>query len=230
MIKIIYYGHSFLEIQTDFGSILIDPFLDFPSSTVDVQYFTTKNVRAIIPTHGHKDHLWLTVDIANRTWAMIIWMSELLTYIKTNEKYYNMHKMNLWWEYDFTDFQVKLVNAVHSWHIAEWFYAPPCGVIVRIWDKNIYHAGDTALTYDMKLIWEYENIDVAFLPIWDNFTMWIKDAVIATSFIKPKFVIPVHYNTWDVIVQDPSEFARQVMTQNLATPKILNIGQEFILQ
>lgn len=230
MIKTIYYGHSFIEIQSDFGSILIDPFLDFPWSTSDVQDFTTKNIKAVVPTHGHQDHLWLSVDIANRTGAMIIWIAELMTYIKNYEKYYNVHKMNIWWEFDFGDFKIKLVNAVHSGFISEWFYAPACGVIIKIWDKTIYHAGDTALTYDMKLLGEYENIDLAFLPIWDNFTMWIKDAVIATSFIKPKVVIPMHYNTWDVVNQDPSEFARQVMNQNLATPKVLNIWQEFILQ
>ncbi len=230
MIKTIYYGHSFVEIQTDFGSIIIDPFLDFEWSTSDVQDFTTKNIKAIIPTHWHEDHLGLTIDIASRTGSMIIWMAELMNYLKNNERYYNIHKMNIWWEYDFGDFKVKLVNAVHSWRMPDGSYCQPCGVIIKIWDKTIYHAGDTALTYDMKLLGEYENIDLAFLPIWDNYTMWTKDAVIATGFIKPKVVIPIHYNSMNVIMTDPSEFARQVMAWNLATPKVLNPWQEFILQ
>lgn len=112
-------------------------------------------------------------------------------------------------EYDFKEFKVKLVTALHGGGIADLdsnITCSPTGVIVRVEGKNIYHAGDTALTYDMKLLGEYDSIDLAFLPIGNNYTMGIDDAVIATSFIKPKKVVPIHFNTFPLIQVNTEQF------------------------
>ena len=101
-------------------------------------------------------------------------------------------------------------------------------VILEMDWKKIYHAGDTALHYDMKLLKD-EKIDLAFLPIGDNFTMWIKDAIKAVEFIKPKMVVPMHYDTFDVIKADPMKFAQDIMLSNLSTCKVLAPGQAVVL-
>ena len=102
--------------------------------------------------------------------------------------------------------RVKLTIAHHGSTTDTGATGNPCGFIVTMEGKTIYHAGDTGLFYDMKLIGETNNIDVALLPIGDNFTMGIEDAVRAVEFLRPKTAIPMHYNTWDVIKQDPNRF------------------------
>jgi L-ascorbate metabolism protein UlaG (beta-lactamase superfamily) len=158
---------------------------------------------------------------------------ELAQYLQNVHGLENVHPMHIGGEHNFGDFSVKFVPAVHGGGIADLtngYVTFPAGVVVRIDGYNIYHAGDTGLTYDMKLLGDYDSIDVAFLPIGDNFTMGIKDAVIATAFVKPKIVVPIHYSTWPVIEADPTEFARLVMLENLSTPKILAPGQGIVLK
>jgi len=227
--KIIFHWHAFVEIQTEKGSILIDPFItNNPQTETKLEEILEKNILAIINTHWHWDHIGDSPQIAKKTWAKIITTYELSQWYINTQNIQNIHSMHIWGEFDFGDFQVKFVPAVHGGWIADignGYTTFAAGVIIRIDWKNIYHAWDTGLTYDMKLLWEYDKIDVAFLPIWGNFTMWINDAVIATKFIKPKIVVPMHYDTWDIIKADPLEFARLVMLENLATPKILKPGQ-----
>lgn len=102
-------------------------------------------------------------------------------------------------------------------------------MIVTIDEKKIYHAGDTGLFGDMRLLHEYDHIDVAFLPIGDRYTMGVDDALIATQLIRPQYVVPVHYNTRPKINADPLEFARRVMLDQSATPKVLTPGQAVVL-
>jgi len=234
MLHSIFHWHSFVEVQSDDFSILIDPFITWNSKCdISLADLKNKNIKAIIVTHWHSDHIWDTITIAeNHPETKIIWMLELVQYLNVEKWVSNIHAMNLWWEHNFWDFSIKLTTALHSGSINEmwnWFYTNPCWVIVRIWWKSIYHAWDTALTLDMKLLWDHDKIDVAFLPIWDNFTMWIKDAVIATSYIKPRIVVPTHYDTWELISADALEFAKLVMLENHATPKVLNPWQFIVL-
>ena len=105
----------------------------------------------------------------------------------------------------------------------------PAGILLTLGDKVIYHAGDTSLTYDMKLLSEFHSVDLAMLPIGDNFTMGIDDAVRATSFVSPRQVVPMHYNTFDLIAADPEEFARKVREQTKADPVILKVGSSLVL-
>lgn len=234
MIEVIFHWHAFVEISKDEEySILIDPFISWnPQSDISLENVLSKNIKAIVLTHWHSDHLWDTPEISRRTWCLVVATFELAQYLINVEWLERVHSMHIWWEYNFWDFTVKFVPAVHGWWIGDltsWYVTYPAWVIVSLWWKNIYHAWDTWLTYDMKLLGDYHNIDVAFLPIWWNFTMWIDDAVIATKFIKPKIVVPIHYNTWPIIEADPIEFSRKVMLDNLSVPKILSSGQSIVI-
>lgn len=234
MIHAIFHGHAFVEIEFNDKSILIDPFFsENEKSDIDLKNILNKNIIAIILTHWHFDHLWAAVEICEKTWCLLIWTSELTNYFKQVKWIKNIHAMHIGWEHDFDGFNIKLVSAIH-WpgldQFGNWWSCTPSWVIVRIWDKSIYHAGDTALTYDMKLLWDFDKIDLAFLPIWGNYTMWVADAVIATWFIKPGIVVPIHYNTWDIISANPIEFSRRVMLENLSIPKVLNPWQFIVLE
>lgn len=223
--QIFYHGHSHVEIEAKFGSILIDPFISGnPSALRDVDWFLGKSIHTIILTHGHSDHLWDTVELAHKTECKIITTYELWAYLQKKCSLKDVHTMGIGGEFDFTDFRVKLTPAVHGGGIGEMdsgMYCTPAGAIIRVNWKNIYHAGDTALTYDMKLLWEYESIDLAFLPIWDNYTMGIDDAVKAVEFINPKQVVPIHYNTLPLIQVKPEEFVYKVGER----ARLMNAGE-----
>ena len=227
--KVIFHWHAFVEIETQNGSILIDPFINNnPQVDIKLEDILSKNILAIINTHWHWDHIWDSPEIAKKTGAKIITTFELSQWYIKEQGIENVHPMHIWGEFDFWNFKVKFTPAVHWGWIADignWYTTFAAWVIVRTNWKNIYHAWDTWLTYDMKLLWEYDKIDLAFLPIGWNFTMGINDAVIATKFIKPKIVVPMHYDTWDIIKADPIEFSRLVMLENISTPKILKPGQ-----
>ncbi len=237
MIDIIYHGHSFVEIDLWGESILIDPYItDNKLCDISLQTICSKNIIAICITHGHSDHIWDTVEIVNKTWAKIISTFEVIQYFTKYHNILSSYSMHVGWEHNFPinwsnnfwEFKVKFVNAVHWWAIwPEFFPWKAAWIVLEIWWKKIYHAWDTALTYDMKLL-ENKNIDVAFLPIWWNFTMWIEDAVKATEFIKPKIVIPIHYNTFETIKANPTNFAQKIMLNNLANCKVLTPGQSIV--
>lgn len=227
MMKITYHGHSAVSIVTDAHKILIDPFItgnelsDLDPNTVEAD--------VILLTHGHGDHVGDTFTIAERTGAQIVAINELAVYL--NQKGLNAHGMNIGGAYDFDFGNVKFTQAFHSSSYEEEdgnfiYTGMPAGLILTIDGKEIYHVGDTGLFSDLKLIGELHDIDVAFLPIGDNFTMGPEDALVAADWIKAKTVIPVHYNTFPVIEQDPEAFASKVRTgKGLA----LKVGESFEL-
>lgn len=226
---IIYHWHSFVEIEDNWNSILIDPFIiGNPLCDIKLEDIIKKNITHICITHGHSDHIWDTVEIFKKTWCKIISTFEVIKYF---EKYYNITNnwsMHIWWKKTFESFSIKYVNAVHGWSIGpEFFPGKAAWLIISINWKNIYHAWDTALTYDMKLLKD-ENIDLAFLPIWWNFTMEIDDAVKAVKFINPKIVVPIHYDTFDSIKANPMIFAQEIMLNNLSNCKVLNPWQSIV--
>ncbi|MBX7044433.1 MAG: metal-dependent hydrolase [Ignavibacteria bacterium] len=220
MAKIIFHGHSFLEIQTNGKTILIDPFIS-GNPKCDIKVEDAK-CNYIILTHGHGDHYGDCIEIAQKNDATIIATAELATIVGEKVK---SHGMNLGGGYNFEFGRVKLTLAHHSSSTPDGRYAgDPAGVILTIEGKNIYHAGDTALFYDMRLIREACKIDYAFLPIGDNFTMGIDDAVKAVDFLNPKITIPIHYNTFPVITVDENEFKRKVESV-FKKCQILNPGE-----
>ncbi|WP_314064615.1 metal-dependent hydrolase [uncultured Vagococcus sp.] len=203
-----WHGQSCVKIVTNQQqTILIDPLISGnPYSDLDAE---TVAADVIILTHAHNDHVGDTAAIAHRTGALIIANFELAGYFAKRD--YQTHGMQPGGQFSFYFGTLKLTPAIHSSSYEdEHGQVHPLGIaaglILTIDDKVIYHAGDTALFTDMTLIGQQHAIDLAFLPIGDNFTMGPADAAIAASWLKAKKVVPVHYNTFPVIEQDPQDF------------------------
>jgi L-ascorbate metabolism protein UlaG (beta-lactamase superfamily) len=209
--KITYYGHSVFLLEDEGFKGIIDPYIngnDNCSATVD-EFI---DITHIFITHGHGDHIGDAVELAQKTGAIVIANYEIINYLST-KGLTNLHAMHIGGKYSFDFVKVKMTNAVHGSGIMEGNTmicgGNPGGFIIETKSNKIYHAGDTGLTMDMKLL-EDENIDIAMLPIGGNFTMDAEDAVRAVEFIKPKIAIPMHYSDSGLIKTDPMEFENMV--------------------
>ena len=227
MIKVKFLGHSCFYIEGKDHKILIDPFLS--GNPLAAAKPEELKVDTILLTHGHGDHLGDAVDIAKKNDATIIDPFELAVYC--GNKGAKFHPMHIGGAFNFPFGRVKLTQATHGSGIQEgdtFIYAGnPCGFIFELDDKTLYHAGDTGLFGDMALIGERNSIDLAMVPIGDNFVMGVDDAAKATEFLKPKTVIPMHFDTFDVIKQDPEEFKSKA--EKFAEVVIMNPGETFEL-
>lgn len=212
-VKISYHGHSVVKVETENHTILIDPFItgnelcDLDASTVEAD--------VILLTHGHNDHVGDTVDIAKRNDALVVALNELAVYL--GRQGLKTHPMNIGGKYDFDFGRVKFTHAFHGSSYEEEdgtfiYTGMPGGILLTIGDKTIYHVGDTSLFSDLKMIGEMNDIDLAFIPIGDNFTMGPEDALIAADWINADIVVPVHYNTFPPIKQDPDAFVEKLKT------------------
>lgn len=207
MVKLTYHGHSVFEIKTKEYTLVIDPFFTGNANAK----IKPSDVKAdyIILTHAHGDHLGDGLEIALKNNATVIAVNELANYAA--EKGCKAHNMHIGGGHNFPFGRVKFTIAHHGSSTPEGKYmGEPAGVVLSINGKNIYHAGDTGLFLDMKLIGEINPLDAALLPIGDNFTMGIDDAVKAVEFLNPKLAVPMHFNTFGVIEADPLEFKRKV--------------------
>lgn len=210
MIKLKFHGHSCWEISGNGHDLVIDPFLT--NNPLAKAKPDDIKARWIIISHGHDDHWGDTPAIARKNDATVITNFELSNY--AGSKGLNTHPLHIGGGHDFPFGRVKLTIAHHGSTLeAEDYGGNPAGILLTIDGKTIYHAGDTGLFMDMKLIGEMNKIDLALLPIGDNFTMGPEDAAKAVEFLKPKTVIPMHYNTFDVIEQDPKKFKEMVEKQ-----------------
>lgn len=206
--KATYYGHSVVLVETNGKKILFDPFITGNGQCS----INADDVKAdvIILTHGHNDHVGDTVPIAKRNDALVIGLAEVATYMGWQGL--KTHPMSIGGAHEFDFGKVKFTQAFHGSSFTEdenkniVYLGMPAGVLLTAEGKTIYHAGDTGLFSDMKLIGERNSIDLAFLPIGDNFTMGPEDAALAAEWLQAKVVVPVHYNTFPVIEQDPQEF------------------------
>jgi L-ascorbate metabolism protein UlaG (beta-lactamase superfamily) len=221
--KISYHGHSIVQIQTNGRTILIDPFITGNPLT-DLKADEV-NPDVILLTHGHNDHVGDTVEIAKRTGALVIGNADLTDFLSWQG--IQTHGMNIGGAYQFDFGKVKLTQAFHgSGYVTrnnEIIYCGmPSGILFSHEGKTIYHAGDTGLFSDMKLIGERHPIDVAFLPIGDNFTMGPEDAAYAAKLLKAKTIVPIHFNTFPPIKQDPYQFIEMLEEQN---GKVLQPGE-----
>ena len=216
-------GHSAFLIETDGGRILIDPFFTGnPAATIEAD---AAQADFIIVTHGHGDHVGDAVAIAKRTGALVISNYEITKWFK-GQGISNVHPQNTGRSHNYPFGNLKLTIAHHSSMLPDGSNGGnPHGLLIRLQDgKKIYHAADTGLFYDMKLIGD-EGIDLAIVPIGDNFTMGPDDALRAVKLIRPHRVIPTHYNTWDLIAQDAAQWAARVKLETSAEPIVLKPGE-----
>jgi L-ascorbate metabolism protein UlaG (beta-lactamase superfamily) len=222
-------GHSAFTVTVDGSTILIDPFLSGnPLAAADP---ATINADLIVLSHAHGDHVGDTVDIAKRTGAPVVCNFEIGNWLY-NQGVENVVQTNTGGTYDAGFVRVKYTMAFHSSSLPDGTYGgQPQGFILKTQEgKNLYFAGDTSLFGDMRLIGEEgKGIELAFLPIGDHFTMGMDDSIKAISFIRPRFVTPMHYNTFPPIVQNASEWAQRVNTETQATPVVLDPGGEYTI-
>jgi L-ascorbate metabolism protein UlaG (beta-lactamase superfamily) len=219
--KIIWHGHSAFELQ-DSLITLIDPFLT-GNKMADI---TADNIDpdVIAVTHGHADHMGDTLTIAKRTGCKVVAISEIAKYIQSQDV--DAYGGNIGGTIELGA-KYTFVPAMHSNGIDEagfgWDAGSPAGIVVGD-GVTVYHAGDTALFGDMTLIHELYKPKVAMLPIGGRFTMDINQALLAVKMIRPQFVLPMHYNTFDVIRADVGKFQRLVEGQTDAEVLILQPG------
>jgi len=220
-------GHAAFQLKTAGKTILIDPFLTGnPAAAVKADDLQAD---FIVVSHGHGDHIGDTVEIARRTQATVISNFEIVTWLN-QQGIGQTHAMNTGGSFSFPFGRLKLTIAHHTSMLPDGSNGGnPNGMLFYLNDgRKIYHAADTALFYDMKLIGE-EGIDLAVLPIGDNFTMGPDDALRAIHLIAPKSVIPMHVNTWDVIAQDVAGWAERVRNETSAEPVVLSPGDSYTL-
>jgi L-ascorbate metabolism protein UlaG (beta-lactamase superfamily) len=206
--KITYYGHSCFGVEIKGKHFVFDPFITQNPLAAHID-FNAIPCDFILQSHGHGDHIADTVALAARTGATVIGAFEVTEWLK-KQGVQNAHPMNIGGKWIFDDIKVKCVVAVHSSSMPDGTYGGTAmGFVVESAEGNFYYAGDTGLTYDMKLIGGYRRIDFAFLPIGDNFTMSVDNAIIATDFINCGDIIGMHYDTFGFIKIDHEEAVRK---------------------
>ena len=206
--QVTYYGHSCFGFLLNGKHVLLDPFITPNELAKDIDVESIK-ADYILVSHAHEDHIADVITIAQRTGAVVVGVFELVQWFK-DKGVENIHPMNTGgkWEFDFGT--VKLVQAVHSSTFPDGASGGcPVGFLINSEDKVFYYAGDTAVHHDMKMLGKYYSLDFAFLPIGDNFTMGIDDALVASKFIKCDKIIGMHFDTFGYIKIDHSKAIEQ---------------------
>lgn len=205
-----FFGHSCFKISSE-KNFIIDPFLK-SNPVAKYEESELEDIDYILVTHGHEDHLGDSLEISKKYGATVISNFEIIKYL-TMLGLEKAHPMHIGGRKRFDFGTLKMTNAVHgSGIIANNTIIDggnPGGFLINIENKKVYHAGDTGLTKDMELL-KNEKIDVAMIPIGGNFVMDVEDAVLAVKMIEPKIVIPMHYDTWEIIKADSKNFNKKI--------------------
>jgi L-ascorbate metabolism protein UlaG (beta-lactamase superfamily) len=205
--KITFYGHATLGIEVNGKNILVDPYISANPKAAHIDISTLK-ADFILLTHAHGDHIFDVEAIAKRTNAIIVSNAEIATYYAN--KGFQSHPMNHGGSWNFDFGKIKYVNAIHSSSFPDGSNGGnPGGFVIESEHKNIYIAGDTALTFDMKLIPLRTQLDLAIFPIGDNFTMDVDDAIIASDFVECDKILGIHYDTFGYIELDQVQAKRK---------------------
>lgn len=224
--KITYYGHASLGIEVGGKHLIVDPYISANPKAAHIDIDALK-ADYILVTHGHGDHVLDVEAIARRTGATIVSNAEIADYY--GDKGFTTHPMNHGGSKVFDFGKVKYVAAIHSSCLPDGTYAGnPGGFVIEGEHKNIYIAGDTALTMDMKLIPMRTKLDLAIFPIGDNFTMDVDDAVLASDFVECDKVLGYHYDTFGYIVIDKAEAIKKFYNKGKDL-MLLDIGQSIDL-
>jgi L-ascorbate metabolism protein UlaG (beta-lactamase superfamily) len=226
MVDIHYFGHAAFLLDFDGVKVLIDPYLNGnPAAPVKSE---AVEADFILVTHGHGDHIGDTVEIARRTGATVVSNAEICRWL--DAKGVKTHAQHLGGGHQYPFGYVKLTNALHGSSLPDGTYGgnPSGFLITDNSGKRLYFAGDTALFGDMRLIGE-EGLDFAALPIGDNYTMGPDDALRAVKLLEPRVVMPMHYDTFDVIRQDAAAWAKRVAAETAAQVALLKPGDHFSL-
>lgn len=221
--RLCWLGHACLLIESDGYQILVDPFLT--GNPAAARKAAEVPADFILVSHGHDDHIGDTIAIAQRTGAMVVANYEIAQWLQ-GQGLSKVHGQQHGGGHAFPFGRVKLTLAFHGSVLPDGSYGGnPCGFLLTCKDgKRIYDAADTGLFGDMKLIGE-EGLDVAVLPIGDNYTMGPDDALRAVKMLQPKKVVPIHYNTWEVIAQDAEAWAERVRRETSTQPVVLKPGE-----
>jgi L-ascorbate metabolism protein UlaG (beta-lactamase superfamily) len=223
--KITYFGHSAFQIETGSASILVDPFLTGNIHAEGKISPDDLSPSHILLTHAHGDHWGDTPAIAKRTGSTLIANFEITQYASSRHGIENIQPMNLggWWSFEWGRVQQTL-----AWHSSSFpdgtYGGAPNGYIIHAEDKCLYNLGDTALFSEMQWIGDAHTIDVAFIPVGDCFTMGPADSIRAARMLKPKLVVPVHYNTFPYIEIDIDQWARNMDEAGFRT-RVMHCGE-----
>lgn len=212
-----YYAHACFSLSDGTTTLLFDPF--FTGNPANRTSWEDVSCDYILVSHAHSDHLGDAVAIAKKNDATIISTAEIAGMCA--DEGCKTHAMNIGGSYRFAFGRVRMTAAVHSSGISGGLAG---GFVVALAGQNFYYAGDTALFSDMEWIGRKDEINWAILPIGDNFTMGIEDAAMAVKLLNARHAIPVHYNTWEVISQNPEEFKRLTEKMTRATVSIVEPG------
>lgn len=226
MTTITWLGHASLAIQSGNYHLLVDPFISGnPAAVVKEEELIAD---FILVSHGHGDHVGDTVSIAKRNDALVISNFEIATWL--GNQGVRTHPQHIGGGFNHPFGYLKLTQALHGSALPDGSYGGnPAGFLITTLEgKKLYLACDTGLFGDMRLIGE-EGIDLAVLPIGDNFTMGPGDALRAVKLIQPKHVIPIHYNTWELIAQDVQDWKKRVESETSAQVHVLSPGQSLQL-
>lgn len=199
--EISWFGHSAIKLKGS-KTVFIDPFLSGnPQAPISPDKITEADV--VIVTHDHGDHLGDAFPICKKTGATLVSIHEIA--VQAESEGIIAEGMNIGGTVETNGIKVHMVQALHSCEKGD-----PAGVVVEMDGKTLYHAGDTGLTLDMKLIGDFFHPDMSFLPIGDRFTMGAASAAKAVEFVQTQKVIPIHFGTFPFLNQDTEEFQKRV--------------------